>query len=153
PREMVTPLRPGNAPRLAGAAAKLGRRSGLRVGCRRRGTALPSRAKIGVDARMGDVKPLMAGKRGLVMGVANDRSLAWGIARAVHAQGGELAFSYQGEALEKRVRPLAQSVGSEFLVECDVTNEESVARVFSSLAERWQRLDFVVHAIAFSDKE
>jgi enoyl-[acyl-carrier protein] reductase I len=150
---MVTPLRPGNAPRLPGAAAMLGRRSGLRVGCRRRGTALPSRVTIEVDARMGDVKPLMAGKRGLVMGVANDRSLAWGIARAVHAQGGELAFTYQGEALEKRVRPLAESIGAGLLVDCDVGDAASLDRVFAALAERWGRLDFLVHAIAFSDKE
>ena len=102
---------------------------------------------------MGDVKPLMAGKRGLVMGVANDRSLAWGIARAVHAQGGELAFSYQGEALEKRVRPLAESIGATLLVDCDVADAASLDRVFAALAERWGRLDFLVHAIAFSDKE
>jgi enoyl-[acyl-carrier protein] reductase I len=87
------------------------------------------------------------------MGVANDRSLAWGIAKAARDQGAELAFTYQGEALEKRVRPLAQSAGSDFLLECDVTNEDSLARVFATLAERWQTLDFVVHAIAFSDKE
>jgi enoyl-[acyl-carrier protein] reductase I len=102
---------------------------------------------------MVEQRPLMAGKRGLVMGVANDRSLAWGIAKAVYEQGAELAFTYQGEALEKRVRPLAQSVGSEFLLDCDVTDEGSVERVFSSIAERWQSIDFVVHAIAFSDKE
>jgi enoyl-[acyl-carrier protein] reductase I len=101
---------------------------------------------------MGDVKPLMAGKRGLVMGVANDRSLAWGIARAVHAQGGELAFTYQGEALEKRVRPLAESIGAGLLVDCDVGDAASLDRVFAALAERWGRLDFLVHAIAFSDK-
>ena len=102
---------------------------------------------------MAEHGPLMRGKRGLVMGVANDRSLAWGIAKAAHAQGAELAFTYQGEALEKRVRPLAQSVGSEFLLDCDVTDEASVDRLFATLAEKWQRLDFVVHAIAFSDKE
>jgi enoyl-[acyl-carrier protein] reductase I len=102
---------------------------------------------------MAEHGPLMTGKRGLVMGVANDRSLAWGIAKAAHAQGAELAFTYQGEALEKRVRPLAQSVGSEFLLDCDVTDEASVDRVFAALSDKWQRLDFVVHAIAFSDKE
>ena len=102
---------------------------------------------------MTEVKPLMAGKRGLVMGVANDRSLAWGIAKAVAAQGAELAFTYQGEALEKRVRPLASSLGSSLLLDCDVTDEMSVAKVFGALAERWKTLDFVVHAIAFSDKE
>src|SRR5271154_3381363 len=99
---------------------------------------------------MSDVKPLMAGKRGLVMGVANDRSLAWGIAKAVHAQGAELAFTYQGDALGKRVRPLAESIGSDFLLDCDVTNEPSLDRAFAAINDRWKRLDFVVHAIAFS---
>jgi len=102
---------------------------------------------------MTDAKPLMAGKRGLIMGVANDRSLAWGIAKAVRAQAAELAFTFQGEALEKRVRPLAASLGSELLVDCDVTNEASLDAVFTTLGERWGRLDFLVHAIAFSDKE
>src|ERR1700676_3669048 len=102
---------------------------------------------------MSDVKPLMAGKRGLIMGVANDRSLAWGIAKAVHAQGAGLAFTFQGEALGKRVKPLAESIGSDFLVECDVTDEASLDRTFAAIADRWRRLDFVVHAIAFSDKE
>ena len=102
---------------------------------------------------MNEAKPLMTGKRGLVMGVANDRSLAWGIAKAVRAHGGELAFTYQGEALEKRVRPLAESVGSPILVDCDVTDEASLDHTFSTLAEIWGRLDFLVHAIAFSDKE
>ncbi len=102
---------------------------------------------------MTDPHPLMAGKRGLVMGVANDRSIAWGIAKAVAAQGGELAFTYQGEALEKRVRPLAQSVGSSLLLPCDVTDAASLDATFKALAETWGRLDFVVHAIAFSDKE
>src|ERR1700676_321792 len=100
---------------------------------------------------MSDVKPLMAGKRGLIMGVANDRSLAWGIAKAVHAQGAELAFTFQGDAFGKRVRPLADSIGSDLVVDCDVTNEASVATVFDALARRWDRLDFVVHAIAYSD--
>jgi enoyl-[acyl-carrier protein] reductase I len=102
---------------------------------------------------MADARPLMAGKRGLIMGVANDRSLAWGIAKAAHEHGAELAFTFQGEALEKRVRPLAQSVGSDFLLECDVTDSASLDRVFSMLAQKWQSLDFLVHAIAFSDKE
>jgi enoyl-[acyl-carrier protein] reductase I len=102
---------------------------------------------------MSDVKPLMAGKRGLVMGVGNNRSLAWGIAKAAHDHGAELAFSYQGEALGKRVRPLAESIGSDFLVDCDVTDAASLDRVFAAIGERWQRLDFVVHAIAFSDAE
>jgi len=96
---------------------------------------------------------LMAGKRGLIMGVANDKSIAWGIARAVAAQGAELAFTYQGEALEKRVRPLAASVGSDAVLPCDVTDEASIDAVFAALESRWGRLDFLVHAIAFADKQ
>jgi enoyl-[acyl-carrier protein] reductase I len=95
---------------------------------------------------------LMAGKQGLVMGVANDRSLAWGIAKAAHGAGARLAFTYQGEALGRRVRPLAESVDSDFVVEADVTSEPSLDALFAEIAERWGRLDFVVHAIAFSDK-
>jgi enoyl-[acyl-carrier protein] reductase I len=95
---------------------------------------------------------LMKGKRGLVMGVANDRSIAWGIASALHAEGAELAFSYQGEAFGKRLAPLAASVGSDFMVDVDVTNEASLAACFTALGERWDSLDFVIHAIAFSDK-
>ncbi len=95
---------------------------------------------------------LMAGKQGLVMGVANERSLAWGIARALNEHGARLAFTYQGEALGKRVRPLADSLGSDFVAEADVTDESSLDALFAALAERWGRLDFVVHAIAFSDK-
>ena len=95
---------------------------------------------------------LMAGKRGLVMGVANDKSIAWGIASQLAAQGGEIAFTYQGEALEKRVRPLAESVGSELMVECDVTNDAQLDAVFATLKEKWGGIDFLVHAIAFSDK-
>src|SRR5215472_8721168 len=102
---------------------------------------------------MGDVKPLMAGKRGLIMGVGNNRSLAWGIAKAVHEHGAELAFTYQGEALGKRVKPLAESIGSDFCLDCDVTDAPSLDRVFAAIADRWQRLDFLVHAIAFSDAE
>jgi enoyl-[acyl-carrier protein] reductase I len=102
---------------------------------------------------MTQARPIMEGKRGLIMGVANERSLAWGIAKAVSAQGAELAFTFQGEALEKRVRPLAETVGCSFVLDCDVTNEASVAAVFTALADRWGRLDFLVHAIAFSDKE
>src|ERR1700722_15941670 len=96
---------------------------------------------------------LMAGKRGLVMGVANDRSLAWGIAKAVHAQGAELAFTFQGEALEKRVRPLAESARSSLVLPCDVADSDSLDAVFATLAREWGRLDFLVHAIAYSDKE
>jgi enoyl-[acyl-carrier protein] reductase I len=96
---------------------------------------------------------LMAGKRGVVMGVANERSLGWGIAKAVHGAGAELAFTYQGEALGRRVRPLAESLDSDFLVEADVTSESSLDSVFVEIERRWGRLDFLVHAIAFSDKE
>ncbi|MSP50033.1 MAG: enoyl-[acyl-carrier-protein] reductase FabI [Alphaproteobacteria bacterium] len=95
----------------------------------------------------------MAGKRGLIMGVANDRSLAWGIAQACSAHGAELAFTFQGEALQKRVEPLAASVGSSIVLPCDVTDEASMDKVFATIKERWGRLDFLVHAIAFSDKE
>ncbi len=102
---------------------------------------------------MSDLQPVMAGKRGLIMGVANDRSIAWGIAKAVAAHGAELAFTYQGEALERRVRPLADSVGSGLCLSCDVTDEASIDAVFAVLRERWGRLDFLVHAIAFSDKD
>ncbi len=94
---------------------------------------------------------LMAGKQGLVMGVANERSLAWGIAKALHMQDARLAFTYQGEALGRRVRPLAESVGSDFVMECDVTDEPSLDRLFAGIAERWGRLDFVVHAIGGTD--
>ena len=96
---------------------------------------------------------LMAGKKGLIMGVANDRSLAWGIAKAIHEQGGELAFTYQGEALEKRVRPLAESVGSDLVLSSDVTDQDSIDALFDTLEQKWGRLDFLLHAIAFSDKE
>ena len=95
---------------------------------------------------------LMKGKRGLIMGVANDKSLAWGISRYVAAQGAELAFTFQGEALEKRVRPLADSIGSKLVMPCDVSNEASIDAVFEALKKEWGTLDFVVHAIGFSDK-
>ena len=95
---------------------------------------------------------IMQGKRGLIMGLANDRSLAWGIAKALHAQGAELAFSFQGEALEKRVRPLAAEVGSDFLLDCDVSDEAAMDAAFAKLATRWPTIDFVVHAIGYSDK-
>lgn len=96
---------------------------------------------------------LMAGKRGLIMGVANDRSIAWGIAKAAADHGAELAFTYQGEALEKRVRPLAQSVKSKIVLPCDVNEDASIDAVFSTIAKEWGNLDFVVHAIAYSDKD
>ena len=96
---------------------------------------------------------LLAGKYGLIMGVANDRSIAWGIAQQAAAHGASLAFTYQGESLEKRVRPLAESVKSSLVLSCDVTDEASVAGVFDQISKSWGRLDFVVHAIAFSDKD
>lgn len=95
---------------------------------------------------------LMKGKRGLIMGVANDRSIAWGISRALHSQGAELAFTFQGEALEKRVRPLAESVGSNLVLPCDVSSQESINQTFDAIEKEWGGLDFVVHAIAYSDK-
>ncbi|MEM8629769.1 MAG: enoyl-ACP reductase FabI [Pseudomonadota bacterium] len=95
---------------------------------------------------------LMQGKRGLIMGLANDKSIAWGIAKAVADQGAELAFSYQGEALLKRVGPLAQRLGSDIVVPCDVGDEASMDALFATLKDRWGSLDFVVHAIGFSDK-
>ena len=99
---------------------------------------------------MGD---LLKGKRGLVMGVANDRSIAWGIARAAADQGAELAFSFQGEAFGKRVQPLAATVGSDFLLDVDVTDDASLDAAFGTIGERWGRLDFIIHAIAFSNKD
>ncbi len=96
---------------------------------------------------------LMAGKKGLVMGVANDRSIAWGIAKAVASHGADLAFTFQGEALEKRVRPLADSVGSDMVMPCDVTDEASMDAVFERIGNDWGGLDFMVHAIAFADKD
>ena len=95
---------------------------------------------------------LMQGKRGLIMGLANDKSLAWGIAKKLAEQGAELAFSYQGEALEKRVRPLAASLGSDFLIECDVSDMAALDTTFETLAARWPTIDFIVHAIGYSDK-
>jgi len=95
---------------------------------------------------------VMKGKRGLIMGVANDRSIAWGIAKAMADEGAELAFSYQGEAFGKRVEPLAASVGSDILIDVDVTDDASMEAAFAALKEKWGTLDFVVHAIAFSDK-
>ncbi|MEL6800274.1 MAG: enoyl-ACP reductase FabI [Pseudomonadota bacterium] len=95
---------------------------------------------------------LMSGKRGLIMGLANDKSIAWGIARTCADHGADLAFSYQGEALKKRVDPLAASVGSDIVLPCDVADEASMDAVFADLKERWGNLDFVVHAIGFSDK-
>ncbi len=95
---------------------------------------------------------LMQGKRGLIMGVANNRSIAWAIAQSVAAQGGEVAFTYQGEALEKRVRPLAASIGVDFLVPCDVTDDAAMDDAFAALQKKWGKIDFLVHAIGFADK-
>lgn len=104
------------------------------------------------DALSAPTGTLLKGKRGLIMGVANNKSLAWGIARYAAAQGAELAFTYQGEALEKRVKPLAESVGSSLVLPCDVTDMTSVDAVFATLEKEWGTLDFVVHAIAYADK-
>ena len=102
---------------------------------------------------MATASPLMAGKRGIVMGVANARSLAWGVAKSLADHGADLAFTFQGEAIEKRLRPLAESVGSDFVLPCDVTDDASVDATFEAIAARWGSLDFLVHAIAYSDKE
>lgn len=101
---------------------------------------------------MSTPKPLMEGKRGLIMGVANDRSIAWGIAQTLAQHGAELAFTYQGDALLKRVKPLADSVGSTLVLPCDVTDESSIESTFAAIKAEWGSIDFVVHAIAFSDK-
>lgn len=95
---------------------------------------------------------LMKGKKGLIMGVANNKSLAWGISQAVSAQGAELAFTYQGDALKKRVTPLAESIGSDIILPCDVTDNASVEATFAEIADKWGEIDFIVHAIAYSDK-
>ena len=96
---------------------------------------------------------IMHGKRGIVMGVANDRSIAWGIADAIAKQGAKIAFTYQGEALQKRVTPLAESVGSDIVIPCDVSSDEAIENTFNLLKEKWDSIDFLVHAIAYSDKE
>ncbi len=101
---------------------------------------------------MADSQSLMAGKRGVIMGVANDRSIAWGIARVLAAHGAELAFSYQAPQLERRVKPLAESIGSSLVVECDAGNDASLDGLFETIGKHWDSLDFVVHAIAFSDR-
>lgn len=97
--------------------------------------------------------PLMAGKRGVIMGVANNHSIAWAIARSCAEQGAELAFTYQGEALGKRVRPLAESVGSSLVIPCDVGNDEDIHKAFATISETWDNIDFVVHAIGWADKK
>ncbi|NGZ27206.1 MAG: enoyl-ACP reductase [Magnetococcales bacterium] len=96
---------------------------------------------------------IMSGKKGLILGVANDKSIAWGIAQACHREGAELGFTYLGEALEKRVRPLAQEVGSNFVVPCNVNSDEEIDRLFQEVSDRWGSLDFLVHSIAFAKKE
>ncbi len=96
---------------------------------------------------------LMAGKRGLIMGVANDHSIAWGMAKALREQGAELAFTYQGDALKKRVEPLAREAGSDFILDCDVVNEAQLDDVFKAIESKWGRIDFLVHAVAYSNKE
>ena len=98
-------------------------------------------------------KGIMHGKRGIIMGVANDRSIAWGIADAIAKQGAEIAFTYQGEALQKRVIPLAESVGSDIVIPCDVSSDEAIDETFKLLKEKWNSIDFLVHAIAYSDKD
>lgn len=102
---------------------------------------------------MSDFQNLMKGKRGLIMGVANKRSIAWGIAEAVHKAGAEIAFTFQGDAIQKRVVPLAESIGSDIILPCDVTDAASIDAVFQTLEETWGKIDFLVHAIAFSDKD
>ena len=102
---------------------------------------------------MDAVSNVMAGKRGLIMGVANERSIAWGIAKTAAEHGAELAFTYQGEALLKRLEPLAQSVGSDTIMQCDVTEDSSIEEAFALIRKKWGKLDFLVHAIAYSDKE
>jgi len=96
---------------------------------------------------------LMTGKRGLIMGVANNRSIAWGIAKSVAAQGASLAFTYQGDSLRKRVVPLAEEVGSDTVLPCDVTEPASIDAVFDALKEKWGTIDFVLHAIAYANKD
>ncbi len=102
---------------------------------------------------MTQITDLMKGKKGLIMGVANEHSIAWGIAETLHAHGAELAFSYQGEVFEKRIKPLAERVGSTLTIPCEVTSDESIKALFETLEKEWGHLDFVVHAIAFSDKD
>jgi enoyl-[acyl-carrier protein] reductase I len=96
---------------------------------------------------------LMKGKKGLIMGVANEKSIAWGMAKALHDSGAELAFTYQGDAFGKRVKPLAESVGSDIVIDCDVMNEDSIDAVFAELKDKWGEIDFIVHAVAYSNKD
>ena len=96
---------------------------------------------------------LMQGKKGLVMGVANERSIAWGMAKALHEAGAEMAFTYQGDAFGKRVKPLTESIGADILIDCDVSKEDDLDTVFDTLKEKWGSIDFIIHAIAYSDKD
>ncbi len=105
------------------------------------------------EENMNSASGIMAGKKGLIMGVANERSIAWNISKTAHQHGAELAFTYQGDALLKRITPLAESIGSDIILPCDVTDEASVDKVFETLEDKWGKLDFVVHAIAYSDKD
>src|SRR5690606_20923372 len=114
---------------------------------------LSSFPKAAAKKPMTSPNGLMTGKRGLIMGVANNRSIAWGIAQKLREHGAELAFTFQGEALEKRVRPLADSLGSTLVLECDVTRPEQLDATFAALENAWGSIDFVVHAIAYSDKD
>src|SRR4051794_7450480 len=108
--------------------------------------------KPGLESLMAEASGLLRGKRGLVMGIANNRSIAWGIAKACHDNGAQLAFTYQGDALKKRVEPLAVEIGAEVVGHCDVTDGATIDAVFAEIGKRWGSLDFLVHAIAFSDK-
>ena len=107
----------------------------------------------GIAIKMSGSGNLMAGKRGLIMGVANKMSIGWGIAQALHREGAEIAFTYQGEAIKKRVVPLAESIGSDTVLECDVASPESIDAAFDAIREKWGTIDFLVHAIAFSNKD
>ena len=96
---------------------------------------------------------LLAGKKAIIFGIANDKSIAWAVARAFHREGAELALTYAGEAFEKRVRPLAESIGVETVLSCDVTSDDDIRRVFAQLAERWGGLDMLVHSVSYANKE
>ena len=110
-------------------------------------------ASAPAPSRAGEPRALLAGRRGLIVGVANKRSLAWGIAQRAHREGAELAFTFQGDALERRVRPLAESIGSAIVEPLDVTDDAQIDAVFARLGERWERLDFLVHSVAFANRE
>ena len=117
------------------------------------GPVQPPGQVVSKPRELPSVPKLMSGKRGLIMGVANDRSIAWGIAQALHAAGAELAFTYQGAAFGKRVLPMVEKLGSKIIQEADVENDASLDALFARLKNEWGKIDFVVHAIAFSDKD